>query len=120
MNRGIRAVLAAAVAAAFACAPDHDRTQPLRIEADPSGAGTRLTLIPSTGIRINAQLKPALELRNGEVVRFDSPHLTADSAYFAQPPTAQAPGRLRRVTGTLRASVCDDDAPVCRSVTLEL
>ena len=55
---------------------------PLRLEAAP-------------GVRINARLKPALELDDGTVVRFDSPCVTADSAYFAAAPTAAPPGGSR-------------------------
>jgi hypothetical protein len=67
-----------------------------------------------------ARLKPALELADGSILRFDTSRLTADSAYFAEPPAAVLPGRHRRVRGTLRASVCENDAPVCRALVLEL
>jgi hypothetical protein len=46
--------------------------------------------------------------------------LTADSAYFTEPPSALAPGRKARWRGKLRASVCDAGKSVCRSVELEL
>lgn len=93
---------------------------PLRVESAPAGANTRLTLLASPGLKLNARLKPALELPDGRVIRFDSPHLTADSAYFADPPTAIAAGRQGRWRGKLRASVCDAGASVCRSVELHL
>ena len=50
-------------------------------------AGPPLRLVAAPGVRINARLKPALELEDGTVMRFDSPRLTADSAYFAVAPT---------------------------------
>jgi len=97
-----------------------DRTNapaPLRIER--VGA-TTLALVAAPGLRLNARVKPALELPDGAVLRFDSPHLTADSAYFTRPPTATLPGAVRRVAGRLRASVCSEPELVCRSVMLEL
>jgi hypothetical protein len=102
-----------------ACAPEPP-AQPLRLESSPAGADTRLTLIPASHIKLNARVKPALELADGLVLRFDSPDLTADSAYFASPPTTTLRGRHETVRGTLRASVCENDAPVCRSLVLEL
>src|SRR4051794_17142750 len=89
---------------------------PLRLETAPAGANTRLTLLSEPGLKLNARLKPALELPDGRVIRFDSPHLTVDSAYFAEPPSAIATGRQARWRGKLRASVCDADQTVCRSV----
>ena len=76
---------------------------PLRLEAAP-------------GVRINARLKPALELDDGTVVRFDSPCVTADSAYFAAAPTAATPRAARR--GTLRVSVCPSGEGLCRSLEI--
>jgi hypothetical protein len=91
----------------------------LRVESAPIGADTRVTLVAGPDLKINARLKPALELADGTVLRFDSPRLTADSAYFTEPPTATVGGR-RRIRGTLRASVCRVDEQVCRSVTLDI
>src|SRR5216684_67109 len=51
-------------------------------------AGPQLRLVAAPGVRINARLKPALELDDGSVLRFDSPRMTPDSAYFAAPPVA--------------------------------
>lgn len=104
----------------LSCSPEPRSHLPLRLEASSAGADTRLTLVPATHIKLNARVKPALELGDGTVLRFDSPRLTADSAYFASPPTALLPGRHDSVSGTLRASVCENDAPVCRSLVLEL
>jgi hypothetical protein len=102
-----------------ACAPEPP-AQPLRVETSRAGADTRLTLIPASHIKLNARVKPALELPDGSLLRFDSADLTADSAYFASPPTATLRGRHEDVHGTVRASVCENDAPVCRSLVLEL
>ena len=68
------------------------------------------------GVRISARLKPALELDDGTVLRFDSPLLTSDSAYYAVPPTAAPPGGAHR--GTLRASICRSGEGICQSVRL--
>ena len=79
--------------------------------------GPLLRLVAAPGVRINARLKPALELDDGTIVRFDSPRVTPDSAYFAAAPTAAPPaGRPRR--GTLRVSVCPSGERICRSVEL--
>ncbi len=96
-----------------------DPAAPLGVEYSPAGDSTRLTLVPASGVRINARLKPALELPDGTVLRFDSPRLTADSAYFAERPSALVAGPRKDVRGTLRASICGDE-PVCRGVVLEL
>jgi hypothetical protein len=93
---------------------------PLYLEATPTGSDTRLTLLTAPGLKLNARLKPALELPNGTVLRFDSPHLTPDSAYFTQPPSTIVAGRQIRWRGTLRASICDEGGRVCRSVVLDL
>ena len=92
----------------------------LHLEITPAGADTRLSLLAAPGYRINARVKPALELPDGSVLRFDTPHVTSDSAYFAEPPAALLSGRPGRVGGTLRASVCEPGQQVCRVLTLEL
>lgn len=117
---GIRIACAAAITLLAACSPTPGAEPPLRLETARAGTHTRVTLIPAGHIKLNARLKPALELADGSVLRFDTPRLTPDSAYFAEPPVALLPGRHRRVRGTLRASVCENDAPVCRALVLEL
>jgi hypothetical protein len=94
--------------------------EPLHLTVVAQGPDTRLNLIASPELRINAQVKPALELADGTVLRFDSGSLTADSAYFAAPPTTLLPGHHTRVRGTLRASVCALGELVCRSITVKL
>ncbi|MGN6392304.1 MAG: hypothetical protein ACTHM9_08680 [Gemmatimonadales bacterium] len=84
------------------------------------GADTRLTLEAAPHLKINARLAPSLELSNGTVLRFTVGRLTADSAYFAEPPSATLAGRHPAVHGTLRASVCRDDEQVCRSVSARI
>ena len=79
-------------------------------------AGPPLRLVVAPGVRINARLKPALEHGDGTVLRFDSPRVTPDSAYFAAAPTAAPPGGARR--GTLRVSVCPSDEAFCRSLEM--
>jgi hypothetical protein len=115
--------LVAVTALAAGCSTDRAPAAPpplLRIETEAAGDDTRLTLIPASSIKINARVKPALELPDGTVLRFDGAELSADSAYFSRPPTALLPGRHREVSGTIRASVCESDAPVCRSLVLDL
>ena len=87
------------------------RSRPPLVALD---AGASLRLVAAPGVRINARLKPALELADATVLRFDSPHLTPDFAYFAATPTAAPPRGARR--GTLRVSVCPSGETVCRSI----
>jgi len=92
-------------------------TELVRVEAQPVADSTRLTLVPAAGVRINAALKPALRLRNGTIHRFDSPHVTADSAYFTAVPEVTVAGS--GVRGRVMASVCPQGLAVCRVVELE-
>src|SRR2546425_8486636 len=99
------------VLATLAMAACHGRPSLVALEAGPP-----LRLVAAPGVRINARLKPALELDDGTVVRFDSPRRTADSAYFAAAPTAAPPEGARR--GTLRVSVCPSGEGLCRSLEI--
>jgi len=92
----------------------------LRVNAEPITGGRRLTLVAAPGAQINARVKPALELANGTVLRFDSPHVTADSAYFTDAPTVLAPIGTKLAGAVLRASVCPAGERVCRMVTLAI
>jgi hypothetical protein len=105
--------------AALACSRGAPPAQ-LRLTTAAAGADTRLTLVAEPGLKVNARVAPALELPDGRVLRFSGAHLTADSAYFAEPASALLPGRHARVHGRLRASVCREDEQVCRSLTVEL
>jgi hypothetical protein len=106
--------------AVLACAGTARAARPLRLEIASEGQGLRLTLVPAANLKLNARLKPALELADGTVLRFDSPHLTSDSSYFAEPPIARLRNRPAAIHGTLRASVCGVNEKVCRAVTVEL
>ncbi len=95
-----------------------DRTHaPVRLVRSPTAGGERLTLVAAPGIRINARLKPSLELPGGAVLRFDSPRLTADSSYFTEPPAVMVRGRS--TGGLVRVSVCES-AAVCRGIVLQV
>ena len=107
-----------AVAAACSAAPSADA--PLLVTTTPIGPDTRLTLHAAPHLKVNARVAPALELDDGMVLRFRTGRLTADSAYYAEPPSAVLRGRHERVHGTLRASVCRDDEQVCRSLRVEI
>ena len=110
--------LAASLGLLVACR----RTEPqaARVEATPAGSDTRLVLRVTPGLRVNARLDPALELPDGRVLRFHSDSVSPDSAYFAAPPVAVLVGHHRQVHGTLRASVCDSAATVCRILEVAL
>ena len=112
----VLAVLAACAGEA-ARAPDADR--PLALRAAPAGDSLRLSLVAAPGWKINARVRPVLESADGALLRFDTSRLTADSAYFAEPPVAMVPARAgRRIRGTLRASVCAAGEAVCRVLAL--
>ncbi|MEE8606816.1 MAG: hypothetical protein V3S55_04380, partial [Nitrospiraceae bacterium] len=77
--------------AALGCnepAPEPPPPPPLTLETASVDGTTHLKLVAAPGVRINARLKPALELADGRVIRFDSPSLSPDSSYFETPPTA--------------------------------
>jgi hypothetical protein len=105
----MRRIAVLLLATAAAC-----RSRPPLVALQP---GPPLRLVAAPGVRINARLKPALELDDGTVVRFDSPHLTPDSAYFAAAPTVAASLRGSR-HGTLRLSVCPSREKICRLVVM--
>ena len=121
-GRGARAAALAAFAALLlaSCGPVEHQADPLRLVATPAGRDTRLSLVAAPGLRINARLVPALELRDGGILRFDTGRITPDSAYFTEPPSTRLRGRRRAVHGTLRASVCHTDEQVCRGISLEI
>jgi hypothetical protein len=109
-----------ALGLAAACSRPPADPAPLHITTTPAGPNTRLTLHAGPHLKINARLAPALELDGGALLRFRTGLRTADSAYYAEPPSAVLPGRHTRVHGTLRASVCRDDEQVCRGVRVEI
>lgn len=109
-----RAVLVLIVAAVAACGP----TVPFRLAVERGGALRRFSLIAAPGVRINARLKPSLELEDGTVLRFDSPHLTEEHAYFADAPTLETAPESALHRGVVRASVCSTGERICRSFAL--
>lgn len=112
---------AALLLGAAACDKPQQRLEPLvRLTATASSTGFRLTLVPAPGARINARLKPVLELEGGSRIQFDHPALTADSAYFAAPPTAEFLGASAELKGVLRVGVCPAGANVCRSLAIAI
>lgn len=90
----------------------------LRIEARADSGGYQLTLLATPGAKVNARLKPALELEGGGVIRFDQAALTADSGYFAAPPIARLPGPARRLRGRLRVGICPVGEQLCRALVV--
>ncbi|MGH7613287.1 MAG: hypothetical protein ACREMW_04475 [Gemmatimonadales bacterium] len=111
MSRGTALLLLVTVAA---CRP----AVPFRLAVERVPGLARFVLVGVPGTRINARLKPALELEHGVVLRFDSPHLTPDSAYFAGAPTVAASLREGAQRGVVRASVCPAGEKLCRSFAL--
>ena len=109
-------VPALVVLAASAC--DTPAAPPLRLETVLMADNIRLVLVAAPGVRINARLKPALELPDGHVLWFDSPHVSADSNYFTTSPTAELKDLLSAPHGTIRASICNDGERFCRTVTI--
>lgn len=71
------------------------------------------------GVRINARLRPALELYDGTVITFTGEESASDSGYFAGSPRAPI-GDTRARTATLRASVCPAAQRVCLSVATDV
>jgi hypothetical protein len=106
----MRSALLLLLATAAAC-----RSRPPVVALE---AGPPLRLVAAPGVQINARLKPALELDGGAVVRFDSPYLTPDSAYFAAPPTASPAPPPAAHRGSLRVSVCSSGEGICRTVAM--
>ena len=105
-----RTVVGALVVALAACRP----AVPFQLAVQ-HGQVSRFRLVSAPGARVNARLKPALELEDGTVLRFESPHVTADSAYFVDAPTAEAPLRESVHGGIVRASVCSAGEKLCRT-----
>ena len=112
--------LVAALGVLAGCTDQPRTDAPLRVTISPAGADTRLSLHAAPNLEINARVAPALELADHSVVRFGAARLSPDSAYFAEPPSALLAGRHETVHGTLRASVCEVGAQVCRSLTVEM
>jgi hypothetical protein len=80
---------------------------------------TTFTLRPAPDVRINARVLPAIEFADGSLLRLTAPTVTADSAYFAAPPSGSV-SHAGRLPGVVRASICREDEAVCRQVVLPL
>ena len=107
------------LAAAWGCAPRPSAGAELvRLVAAVAPGGYRLTLLAAQGARINARLKPVLEVEGGGRLRFDAPSVTADSAYFTAPPGVGFDSPSGRLRGLLRVGVCPPGLKVCRSLAL--
>jgi hypothetical protein len=117
---GFVSTVIVAIGLAAACSRTPIEPGALQVTAVPTGPNTRLTLHAAPHLKINARVAPALELDDGNLLRFRIGIRTPDSAYYAEPPSAVLPGRHARVHGTLRASVCRDDEQVCRVVRAEI
>lgn len=100
--------------AASACSRPLNQGAPVRLEVGVEG----LSLHPAIGVRINAKVKPTLELTDGGRITFDQGAVDADSAYFAEPPRAAFHPTGGSVSGTLRVGVCPAGMSVCQSLTL--
>jgi len=101
-----------------ACASTDPESEPVSLIVTHGGERYGLRLVAAGGVRINARLKPVLELGDGAIVRLDSRSITPDSAYFAEPPVASIAVSGQRLTGTLRVSVCVENASYCQSLIL--
>jgi hypothetical protein len=110
----------ALIVAASACSAGSPADAPFHLTTTPLGPDTRLTLQSAPHLKVNARAAPALELGDGRVLRFLDGRRTADSAYYAEPPSTVLTGRHKRVHGTLRVSVCRDDERICRSLAIKL
>ncbi|MGE0353769.1 MAG: hypothetical protein AB7I33_09360 [Gemmatimonadales bacterium] len=93
---------------------------PVRLTALPEAGTTRLILYVTGDARINARLKPALELSTGQVVRFDSPGVTPDSSYFTAPPEARLSYPTRRPHGKLRVGICPSGENLCQAIEIDI
>jgi hypothetical protein len=124
LTAAMLAMTASGVLACGALAPARaaraERPPEVEVALARSGARTRVVLIAAPNLEINAQVAPALELAGGPVIRFSSPALTPDSAYFAAPPVAWLDHPADTVHGTLRVGVCERGQEVCRRIAIPL
>jgi hypothetical protein len=100
----------------LSCSPPPPAGRPLWLAGEPAPGGARLLLLTEPGARISAEYTPTLTLEDGIVVRFDTTALSADSAYFAAPPSATLARPPAQAHGLLKASVCHQDEAVGRHV----
>jgi hypothetical protein len=117
---GVVWLVLGALAGCARAQPEPTADPPLVVHVSPAGDSVRLVLLAAPGWKINARLKPVVEAVDGRRLQLDARRLTADSAYFAEPPSVVAAGRAGGIRGTLRASVCSAGETVCRVMTLEV
>jgi hypothetical protein len=110
----------AALTLLLACSPPPPAGELLWLGREPAPGGARLLLLTEPGARISAEYTPTLTLDDGTLVRFDTPALSPDSAYFAAPPAATLHRPPAQAHGLLKASVCRRNEAVCRLVKLEV
>jgi hypothetical protein len=115
----MKSLLFLVVLAGLGCA---ESRQPLpglmRLVVEPAGQAFDLVLYPATGARINARLKPTIELKGGGRLTLDSPSMTSDSAYFAAPPRVRLARGQGRIDGTLRVGMCPPGLNACQALAV--
>jgi hypothetical protein len=89
----------------------------VRLESATREGERVIVAIPAAGYRINARVPPALELRDGGILRLATGHVLPDSSYFVEPPWAPRPHGVR-LRGVLRVSVCRDTERLCRTAAV--
>jgi len=97
----------------WACRPT-PTSDAVRLESGIREGAQVVLAVPAAGLRINARVPPALELRNGGIVRLAAGRMLPDSSYFVEPPWAPRPTGAR-LRGVLRVSVCRDSERLCRT-----
>ena len=120
MRRSVVWLVLGLLAACARPRPEPTAERPLVLRVAPAGDSVRLVLLAAPGWKINARLKPVLEAAGGRRLQLDALRLTADSAYFTEPPSVTVPARPGGIRGTLRASVCSAGETVCRLMTLDV
>ena len=116
--RTLSPIIALAALANACASPPAAPPAAVRLVATAIAPGFRLTLLPAPGARINARLRPVLEVDGGPRLQFDAVSMTADSAYFAVPPVAELRSTSARLRGILRVGVCPAGLNVCRSLAI--
>lgn len=90
---------------------------PVHLEAGRRDGRAALIVVPTDGAQLNAKLPPALEWRDGRVVRITSGAVTPGGDYYAGSAWTERPPDLRP-DATLRVSFCRAGEGLCRTVTL--
>ncbi len=85
-----------------------------------SGDSVLLRVVVEAGAQLNALAPPELELVSGERLRFTSPTVTDDSAYFVGAVQASAARSALPMRGVLRTSFCRATEKLCRTAARAL